>query len=84
MEHETWHLKRTAGRVIIGLAVGTLVLTTLSLAGPLQEQSDEVIVALDAAVPLANRSGHAAAISPDGGSVVYVAEREGEHTELPE
>ena len=78
MEYETWNLKRVAVKGIMGLFVGTIVLTTLSLAGPLQEQSNEVIVSLEPTAPLANRSGHAAAISPDGSSVVYVAEREGE------
>ena len=63
---------------IVGLAVGTIVLATQSLASPLQEQSDRVIVALDTTAPLANRSGHAAAISPDGSSIVYVGESEGE------
>ncbi len=63
---------------IVGLAVGTILLITQSLGSPLQEQSDRVIVALDPTAPLANRSGHAAAISPDGSSIVYVGEREGE------
>ncbi len=63
---------------VVGLALGTIVLATQSLASPLQDQSDRVIVSLDPTAPLANRSGHAAAISPDGSSIVYVGESEGE------
>ncbi len=77
MEHER-NLKFAVAKGVVGLALGTIVLATQSLASPLQEQSDRVIVALDPTAPLANRSGHAAAISPDGSSVVYVGERQGE------
>jgi Tol biopolymer transport system component len=77
MEHKR-NLKLAVVKGVIGLALGTILLATQSLASPLQEQSDRVIVALDPMAPLANRSGHAAAISPDGSSVVYVGEREGE------
>ena len=65
MEHER-NLKFAVAKGVVGLALGTIVLATQSLASPLQEQSDRVIVALDPTAPLANRSGHAAAISPDG------------------
>jgi len=72
------NLKLAAVKGVVGLALGTIVLTTQSLASPLQEQSNRVIVSLDPTAPLANRSGHAAAISPDGSAIVYVGEREGE------
>ena len=78
MEHETRNLKPAGVKGVLGLALGTIVLVTQSLGSPLQEQSDQVIVSLDPTAPLANRSGHAAAISPDGSSIVYIAEREGE------
>jgi len=77
MDHE-WNLKLAAVKGVVGLALGTIVLATQSLASPLQEQSNRVIVSLDPTAPLANRSGQAAAISPDGSAIVYVAEREGE------
>ena len=58
MEHETRNLKLAGVKGVVGLALGTIVLATQSLASPLQEQSDQVIVSLDPTAPLANRSGH--------------------------
>ncbi len=61
MEHEK-NLKFAVAKGVVGLALGTLLLAIQSLASPLQEQSNQVIVSLDTTAPLANRSGHAAAI----------------------